>query len=461
MNTRKFRQQANQNAYHLRDLESWRFAEQEVQEEFYHFVHDVIWPKLSGLHKGYKLAAKKEIATQVTLNLIKASLTEKVVADGRGKKNGSGLRIKVWDSLVDAGYARMIRGSEKSGLVCRYQSTNELLTLRRIWRLDMLENLGLQNNSDTTKPSRHALVVLQTNGEDKKLISIREWILSRCPRDPNNMSAPDPKAVENGLSYFRDVEKSVNEINQENLKHTWTAHTFSEFGTKILFQPNVCLRQVHSNQLFRAVRFYSWGALSGQNMSKAQRNTIKIDGQQAAEIDSSCHAIRMLYHFAKIDERSDLYKTEQIFPKHPQHRELLRSFVKIATNVCLNVNAESKARLAVSNALRQHPDREILNEVIEATFKDRTIGLLRKMIEIHPAKVSEKFFTEIGLELMTTDSKIMHSFLRRLVVDKKRPCLAVHDSMVVKVSDVDEAAETYSECYYKFLTKDPVLKREF
>jgi hypothetical protein len=290
-----------------------------------------------------------------------------------------------------------------------------------------------------------------------------EWVKYHDPQNAHRVS------VEAGLDFFRQEENRINEINKENLSHTWIAYTVSpETGNIIAFQPNVCLRQIHSGDFFRAVRLYSWGSLSGQGMSKEQRQSIQIDGEPAAEIDSHCHSIRMLYHFKHIDKRCDLYYAGKIFRKYydfenasDEKKEIARDFVKVCTNICLNTGSRNKAIKAIGNDLTKSEHYTFLKELIFKIEKSNLHGILDRLVAAHPKKVSKDFFTDIGTEIMTTEGKIMLWTLNEFVKNRKKPALAIHDSLVVRRSDVTEAEQVFIESYHTFMQYEPVLQRKF
>jgi hypothetical protein len=444
-------------------------------------VDSKIWPALKPLHKGYRLKEKKELTAHILRNLAGAGLTNKVVADSRNwNHEGVRKRIPIWDALVKKGLCRVCKGSEMSGRVTLYRATGRLLGLNKMWELRLLEDLDLKKNTELAEPTRHALVVLYSGKIDwltgrtlpdeqqKKPISIHRYIEAHCQRDESDIRKPDPQAVQNGLDYFRKIENIINRINEENLAHSWVAYTTSDMGNRIAVPVNVCLRQIHSGRLFRGTRLYSWGALSGQGMSKEQRQTIQIDGEPAAEIDSHCHFIRLLYHLSRIDKRTDVYWPEKIFPHYygfedvsPNARKIVRDFVKTATNIALNTSSPNIATRAIAKELRDHENCTFLRNLIFKTERSNLTGILRRIVRAHPKRVSDKFFTDAGLELMRADGLIMLHTLTEFVAKRKKPALAIHDSLVIKASDVTEATEVFTRNYRKFIRFKPVLKRKF
>jgi hypothetical protein len=469
----------NKNFY-LRGLESWRYTKGLLTKEFYLFVESEIWPRLTVLHHGYRISEKKELTAQITHNLIETGLTGKVVADSRDYNDAkTRKRTPIWDALAKIKLCIVCKGSESSRQVTRYRATGRLLRIRKMWKLQLLEDLDLKRNTETNKPTSHALVVLHSGKIDyltgrtlpeeqqKKPVSIREFIEANCPHDKNGK--PYQQAVQNGLNYFRAIEDIINSINKENLLHSWTAYAPNpETGNLIAFQPNVCLRQIHSGRLFRGARLYSWGALSGQGMTQEQRETIEIDGEPAAEIDSHCHAIRLAYHLSCIDERGDVYWPEKVFRHYynfenvsVSDKKKVRDFVKIATNIALNTNSRESALQAIAKSLLDNENHKFLTDLIFNIEEKSLRGILKRITNAHPERISNKFFTESGLELMRIDGAIMLHTLKELVVARRIPALAIHDALVIRKSDVTLAKEIYTKIYSEFTSFKPVFRRKF
>jgi len=454
----------------FRELKSFLYNEIPLTEEFKQFVQNVIWPMLNELHTGYRLDEKKELTAQIICNLVKTGLTGNVVADNRNNNDKQARkRITIWDALVKNGFCKVCKGSQISQNVTRYRATGNLLNLQKKWDLNALEDLNLKRNTQLEQPTSHALVVLKD--KNKKPQSIRKFIELNCQRDDNDYRKPDQRALQNGLNHFKYIENLLNQINTINLSHSWISYaTNPETGNRIVFQPNVCLRQIYSEQLFQGGRLYSWGALDGQSMSKEQRQTIKIDGKSVAEIDSQCHNIRLVYHLSNIDERGDVYWPEKIFSNYysfkninPDKLKIVRDFVKKCTNIVLNNSTRKTAVQAICGELNndENKHREFLKTLIFKTENTDVNGIIDRLIQVHPKKVSDKFFINYGMELMRIDGLIMLYTLNELVVERKKPALAIHDSLVVKQTDLKKAQRIFSENYRKFMLYKPVINRKY
>ena len=448
----------------LRDRASRRYANYELSDEFVEFVDTEVLPYVE--LPGYKQAEKQTVLRHATHNLILTGLVGRVVADGRDTHEpGVRLRTGVWDALVAAEFAEQCRGSEISGKVTRYGATSKLLALRRWWQLRMLEDIDLSRNTELAAPTDRALVYLHSGkldmatgdplpeDERKQPINFLEHIARKAERGPDGQPYPD--AIRNGLDYFRAKEDTIESINSNNLEHGWAATCTHPDGTTTTFQPNVALRQIHVGDFFEAARLYSFGELSGQNLTKDVRRTMRIDGEPVAEFDFSGMHPRMLYRRANckpID--GDVYQPELVLPGC--HAEPgVRGFIKRATNICFNCKSRAKANSSISNILRRDAQ---LDGMVEAEVGD-VWGLVDRILEVH-RPIYKFFFTCVGMELMTMDGTVMLAIMRAFR-DARKPALPIHDAVVCRASDADFTRTTMAETYLKLLAHEPIITRVF
>lgn len=456
----------------LRDRGSRVFKEQRLTDKFRQFFDAKVRPLIA--FKGYKLADKWELAAHAVNLLIKTGLAVRCVADSRDTADAAiRKRTEIWDTIIAADLAKACLGSESSGKVTRYEATDKLLALDSMWKLEQLENLDLQRNSIMIPPTTHALVLLHTGrynatgnlfalGNQKKLVSWREYF---------ERSEPDPKsdegqaAVERGLQWVREEEDFMEELNRVNTSFAWQVFRRDENGKERVQPVNPCLRQIHIGEVFNAMRFYSFGELSGQSLPKAIRRTLRINGEPTAELDFSGMAPRMTYHYALLDIKGDVYRPKEILPKFYASDEasktdkaIARDFVKRATNICLCVTSRQKANSALGQHLFKHPHCGILNRILDAE-ECRTTDLIDRIVKVHEP-IQHRFFAGYGIEMMTIDGKIMKRILLGFCRAKK-PVLAIHDSIVVRVSDAFAAKQTMKQAYYEMVNKLPRIKQVY
>ena len=378
----------------LRDWASRLYAIYELAEEFGQFVDTEIQPQVE-LPGRYKRTEQEAMLRHATHNLILAGLTGRVVADGR-TSNDQRQRKDIWDAVVAAGFATRQLGSEVSGKVTRYAATSRLLALRRHWELRMLEDIKLARNTELASPTDRALVYLHTGKSDiltgdplpteerRQPLDIREHIAAIAQRGRDGCA--NPRAIKHGMEYFRSKEDTIESINASNLEHSWAAECTHSDGTKTTFQPNVCLRQIHVGTFFEAARLYSFGELSGQNLSKAVRRTMRIDGEPVAEFDFSGMHPRMLYRRAGHRVEGDPYKPEAVLPgiapsaRLDWHDVPVRTFLKRCLNACLNASGgRGMVHSSISDKLRTLPTTRRL---VEGEVGG-VAGLVDRLLEVH------------------------------------------------------------------------------
>ena len=456
----------------IREMPSIAYHEEQLTDDFRLFVLREVVPELN--FQGYKHDAKIEVAGHIFHNLICAGLMGRVVADRRESK---AMRTLVWDAVIAAGFAVVALGSESSGFTTRYLAQDRLLEKRRLWKLRMLCDVMLFRNTERGEdPTRLGLVVLHSGNlhwitgeplpedERKQPVSIEGRVRLTAQRDANDHRKPDPDAVRNGMEYFRHLEDLIERINANNLEHSWVAKGMrAGVGgpREVSFQPNVCLRQVHAGRLFRCVRLYTWGPLGGQGMTKEQRRTLRIDGEPTVELDfSGCHT-RMLCHLKGIPgPKGDVYQPEKVFPIFYSYdnvalsrKAAVRNLVKQATNIIWNTSSRSAAAGAVRRALAQAPQE--VRGVVYKVERMHAGDLLRRIESAHP-DLADKFYCNAAVDLMTADGNVMKHILLEFA-DAKKPALAVHDSVVVRVSDRAFAEEVMVRTYQKFFRFPPLV----
>ena len=62
---------------------------------------------------------------------------------------------------------------------------------------------------------------------------------------------------------------------------------------------------------------------------------------------------------------------------------------------------------------------------------------------------------------LSPDGKIMLNILAEFVANEGKPALAIHDSLVCKVSDAKHAEQDMREAYQSFMGFPPVIRRAF
>jgi len=211
-------------------------------------------------------------------------------------------------------------------------------------------------------------------------------------------------------------------------------------------------------------RLYTGFPRSTQNMPKAQRATITIDGSPTVELDFSCFNIRMLYHSERLDPKGDLYRPETIFPRwyagspRTEHKKRVRDLVKEATNATFNTSSRGEAIGAVHDIIKKCP--RYVRDVVYSIEGSGESNLLTRIEAAHPELVKAgKFYpgTDGQWDVMTVGGRIMLYILLRFA-DAKKPALGVHDSVIVKAEDAKLARRVMTEVYVEFKGCKPVIK---
>ena len=460
---------------HYRDMDYWMYREDRITDKFRELVEQRVLPHIH--FAGYKLAEKKRIATHAIHKLIKTGLRHKVVADTRNARlPGVKFRVKVWDAIVQAGFATVCIGSDSSGELTRYRATKKLKDIRREWKLPVLEDTEPERNTENNIPLEHGLIIVRAgrfdpvtgarNDDRKQLIPLAECAARFAQPLPDG--TPDPAAIRNGLARVRAIEDLLEQINRANLRRNWQTYIKNpETGRLHICPVNPCLKQIHIGKLGLGTRLYTYGELGGQSFSKEVRARIEIDGARTAGLDFSGMVPRMAYHTNGVDFSGNVYQPERIFPKFwkfrnvtPAKKAIVRNFLKRATNVCLNVNSRLRAERAVANQLRQSKDHDFLQNVLGTIENASPKAIVGRIIR-HHQPIQGNFFTEEGLKLMAIDGQIMLHILNELVLGELMPILGIHDGLVCLATDADLVKEIMEQTYRQFLNFSPVVKREF
>lgn len=196
--------------------------------------------------------------------------------------------------------------------------------------------------------------------------------------------------------------------------------TLNDIGIeKLLFT----LNREHLHRVFNRKSFKKGGRAYGalhQNLPKHMRPHIYISGEKTVEIDYSAFHIRMLYHKEGIEYKEDPYVV--------CGGSELRDTFKAVALIAINTKNERAAYVVIRK------DLEAKGIPLPKVVKP-LVWLVKTFREAHKP-ISKYLFSNIGIDLMNTDSKIMNNILMRLM-DKGILGLPVHDSVIV--------AEQYEE----------------
>jgi hypothetical protein len=446
--------------WHLRQLESIPFYEAKVPRQFASMVDQRVLQDLpiNGYHKDRKL----DLLTTQLFTLVCAGLNGQVVADSRNNRNAdTRSRVQMWNLLESHGWLIKCSGSETSRKVTRYQATDKLLSVQDVWTPDLLSPTKLvRNSSQLSRPSRNALVVIQTKVKDFDgdtfAVDRKALSFSGFPED---------------MPLLREAENRLERINQRNATYDWRL----QHQNDSMSAPSIRLKQVHVDRPGNGTRLYTFGPHSVQHLRKELRLKIRIDDRPVCEPDYSGMMIRLLYHhFCRISgpqepESRDIYAPDRIFPEllsTPagilEHDTNLRNLVKDATLICINCSSRELAHSAVSNRFlnaawsKTKSFEQALAILRNSPDSKPVIELVNRIMDLHPV-ASRYFFQGLGLQLMTIESTIMLDILDTMT-EAGKPAIGIHDAVLCRREDEDYVKRRMYDVYRDRMGFYPVIK---
>ncbi|CAG9266473.1 conserved hypothetical protein [Burkholderia cepacia] len=174
----------------------------------------------------------------------------------------------------------------------------------------------------------------------------------------------------------------------------------------------------HLKRYFNAGSFELGGRLYGgfwQRMNKAERKDLRIDGEQAVELDFSQVGPRILYGMTGARMDRDAYAV----PGYEDHREGIKKLFAAMINT--------------STPLVRFPAK--VRELFPRGTKAASVC---SAIQRHHPAIADHFHKKEGLAVMLKESQIMVSALLRMKAAGV-VALPVHDAAIVPAGRVDEA----------------------
>lgn len=170
----------------------------------------------------------------------------------------------------------------------------------------------------------------------------------------------------------------------------------------------------HLARIFSQASFATGGRFyraSYQQLHKADRANLTIDGEPVSELDFCSMHPTMLYLRAGLEPPEDAYAKDGFN----------RGILKLAFNVALNASSPWSAQRAVGRSLRESGHGE----------PEETA---RRYVEAMPSLFPEfegQLFTGVGLNLQRLDSDIAAKVMAACI-DAGFPVLVMHDSFIVR-----------------------------
>ena len=178
-------------------------------------------------------------------------------------------------------------------------------------------------------------------------------------------------------------------------------------------------------------RFYAHGMfdmVDYQQLSKEKRSTIKINGENTAEVDYSCLHLSLMYAKCGKQLTKDAYAW-------CENREIAKKI----TIICLNNNTYAGALASC---------RKYLSEIgIDVYYGRPTLNYVHDMLNYH-SEIRGIFFKKscYALFMQHIDSVIMERVLKSLH-KRNIPALPVHDSVIVPEKYRNTAIRIMKEQY--------------
>lgn len=228
----------------------------------------------------------------------------------------------------------------------------------------------------------------------------------------------------------RVLADQVSMLNEGNMMHVF------KDGDGIQFK-NLYTRIFNNNDFTQGGRYYRASILNMENKTAHNRLKITIDDEQVCEIDFMNMHLRMLAEQSKTAHLlgDDAYMMPLEAGMHDYNREL----VKYAVNVMIN----AKSRVSATAAIRSFMNKT--NKEYNWQFQSAE-QVLDSIYKAFPFLSFGFCNDSYGLRLMNIDSNIVQEITTQFYLFDK-PSLPVHDSVIVKMEDMDLLAAVMSDAW--------------
>jgi len=257
-------------------------------------------------------------------------------------------------------------------------------------------------------------------------------LIANMSRLPYRMLSPDDPIIlrnadneELEIPKAREYQRMSNRLNAQNELILGT--TFSSLP--VLKSP---LRRIFRYDMQHLGRFYTIGA-SWQNVQRATRQLIELDGQKTTLLDYSACNPNIAYRLIQAEPPENPYNCESF----------CRSDAKFALMVLLNAKnrAEATRAIAFSQQFKGCGHQDLLRRRDEAQL------LISELEANHAPLIEAGMFFGSGLTLMRAESDIADKVMTELR-NLKVVTLPIHDGFIVKHQHkkvLEEAMSEYSK----------------
>lgn len=213
-------------------------------------------------------------------------------------------------------------------------------------------------------------------------------------------------------------------------------------------------------------RFYTSG-MSVQQLSKAVRSTLTIDGESVVELDYKALHPSILYELedAILDDGFDVYYTadmeigisKKVFDEYVEMKlantkfHPVRNLFKKGMLILINSSSYTEAVNALSHAMREdrskdYRDQDFLGVVVQPKF------VIDKLKERN-ITISKYFHSDIGIKLQRKDSDIIEKVIE-WAIETNTPIVPVHDSIICRKRDIGSVLCVMKESYKQVIGSD-------
>jgi hypothetical protein len=378
-----------------------------------------IWPDLSAAAGNRYKARKLEVVSQILAVTRDADLSGAVIRCRR--RGGKDLLDRMFDLLFSKGILDKIKGSQCSKQVTRYRLTPDGRDLLRKF-----------NTWDTVLEDRIEPNVVVRTGEGKARVEV----------------SPGGKAAKVlGQTLSRSAL---------NNRGRWQVRRGDRQITLM-----VSLRAIFKEKFGeRGGRMYQQGPDGYQQLTKAERKLMTVDGQPSVELDFSGFHARALYHQQHLDCPEDVYQPDVILhelwrPGFGRLQKIGRKLVKRTLNTVLNAGDRLSATRSVQKAVNTNGDyRRILHDIIGLDVPT----FIRRVESLHKP-IAGFFYTGEGMRLQSRLDGPLICAVLELCMANQIPALPLHDAVITAVKHADEVERFMAESYFSYYGFLPVITR--
>lgn len=265
----------------------------------------------------------------------------------------------------------------------------------------------------------HNMIELKNKVKNKDNKTIQEIV----PLEKGEISRSEIKEMSNFISSYNKILLKANiqlNLPQSELK-------------SIIKQPMLAKRLPdYSNNQYKRVfsrsSFYKNGRYNShwvQNLPKRWRPYLSINGNETVEVDFKSCSINILYaqKTGKLCE-GDAYDIYEI--NHFDRDEIIKPIMQ----TLLNSESEYSAIMSIYSTLRK-----------KTGSTDHNIKNIIDSCLARHSEIEEYFLSDIGIELMNTESMITTKVLSYFI-SEDIPCLNIHDSFIVESNYEDMLIES-------------------